>query len=136
MIKPVDRFARHEFDGFKSAPRPWLSDQLGLVEADNRLGQRGGSEQRSIMITANQPFGEWGKILPDPAMALAAVDRLVHHATIVELNGDSYRRRTAIQKKRKDRGGSTFLCSRSVRHCRRQSEDGVHNAIEKHYPRC
>lgn len=57
-------------------------------------------EQRSIMITANQPFGEWGKIFPDPAMTLAAVDRLVHHATILELNVDSYRRRTAIEKKR------------------------------------
>jgi DNA replication protein DnaC len=50
-------------------------------------------EQRSILITANQPFGEWGKIFPDPAMTLAAVDRLVHHATIFELNVDSYRRR-------------------------------------------
>lgn len=57
-------------------------------------------ERRSIMITANQPFGEWGKIFPDPAMTLAAVDRLVHHATILELNVDSYRRRTAIEKKR------------------------------------
>lgn len=57
-------------------------------------------EQRSMLITANQPFGEWGTIFPDPAMTLAAVDRLVHHATIFEMNVDSYRRRTAMQKKR------------------------------------
>jgi len=57
-------------------------------------------ERRSLLITANQPFGEWGKIFPDPAMTLAAVDRLVHHATIFELNVDSYRRRTAIETKR------------------------------------
>lgn len=57
-------------------------------------------EQRSMLVTANQPFGDWGKIFPDPAMTLAAVDRLVHHATIFELNVDSYRRRTAIEKKR------------------------------------
>lgn len=57
-------------------------------------------ERRSIMITANQPFGEWGKIFPDQAMTLAAVDRLVHHATIIEMNVESYRRRTAIEKKR------------------------------------
>jgi DNA replication protein DnaC len=38
-------------------------------------------ERRSMMITANQPFGEWGKIFPDQAMTLAAIDRLVHHAT-------------------------------------------------------
>lgn len=52
-------------------------------------------ERRSTLITANQPFGEWGKIFQDPAMTLAAVDRLVHHATIFEMNVESYRRRTA-----------------------------------------
>ena len=57
-------------------------------------------ERRSLLITANQPFGDWGKNFPDPALTLAAVDRLVHHATIFELNVDSYRRRTAIEKKR------------------------------------
>jgi DNA replication protein DnaC len=56
-------------------------------------------ERRSMLITANQPFGEWGKIFPDPAMTLAAVDRLVHHATIFEMNVESYRRRTAIDRK-------------------------------------
>ena len=57
-------------------------------------------EQRSMLITANQPFGEWGKVFPDPAMTLAAVDRLVHHSTILEMNVESYRRREAIEKKR------------------------------------
>jgi len=56
-------------------------------------------ERRSMLITANQPFGEWGKIFPDPAMTLAAVDRLVHHATIFEMNVESYRRRVAIERK-------------------------------------
>ena len=57
-------------------------------------------ERRSILITANQPFGEWGKVFPDPAMTLAAVDRLVHHATIFEMNVESYRRRAALDRKR------------------------------------
>ncbi len=57
-------------------------------------------ELRSFLITANQPFGEWNKIFPDPAMTLAAVDRLVHHSTIFELNAESYRRRAAIETKR------------------------------------
>ena len=57
-------------------------------------------ERRSMLITANQPFGEWGKVFPDPAMTLAAVDRLVHHATIFEMNVESYRRREAMQRKR------------------------------------
>ena len=53
------------------------------------------------MITANQPFGDWGKVFPDPAMTVAAIDRLVHHATIFEMNVESYRRRTAIARKAK-----------------------------------
>jgi DNA replication protein DnaC len=57
-------------------------------------------ERRSLLITANQPFGEWGKIFPDPAMTVAVVDRLVHHATIFEMNVESYRRRAALERKR------------------------------------
>jgi DNA replication protein DnaC len=57
-------------------------------------------ERRSMLITANQPFGEWGKIFPDPAMTLAAIDRLAHHATILEMNVDSYRRKEAIDTAR------------------------------------
>lgn len=52
-------------------------------------------ERRSIMITANQPFGAWDSIFPDPAMTVAAIDRLVHHALIFEMNTDSYRRKSA-----------------------------------------
>jgi DNA replication protein DnaC len=57
-------------------------------------------ERRSLLITANQPFGEWGKVFQDPAMTLAAVDRLVHHATIFEMNVESFRRRTALARKK------------------------------------
>ena len=57
-------------------------------------------ERRSLLITANQPFGEWGRIFPDQAMTLAAIDRLVHHATILEMNVESYRRKAALKRKR------------------------------------
>jgi DNA replication protein DnaC len=57
-------------------------------------------ERRSMLITANQPFGEWGKVFPDQAMTLAAIDRLVHHATILEMNVESYRRNAALERKR------------------------------------
>ncbi|MFN7598389.1 MAG: IS21-like element helper ATPase IstB, partial [Cereibacter sp.] len=57
-------------------------------------------ERRSILITANKPFGEWNRVFPDPAMTLAAVDRPVHHATIFEMNVESYRRRAAMEAKR------------------------------------
>ena len=61
-------------------------------------------EHRSMLITANQPFGEWGSIFPDQAMTLAAVDRLVHRATIFELNVESYRRRAAVESALVKRG--------------------------------
>ena len=57
-------------------------------------------ERRSLLITANQPFGEWGKIFADQAMTLATIDRLVHHATILEMNVESYRRKAALKRKR------------------------------------
>ena len=53
-----------------------------------------------MLITANQPFGAWSKVFPDHAMTLAAIDRLVHHATILEMNVESYRRRAALDRKR------------------------------------
>src|SRR5579875_671797 len=55
-------------------------------------------ERRSLMITANQPFGDWTSVFPDAAMTRAAVDRLVHHSTIFELNVESYRRKAATAR--------------------------------------
>jgi DNA replication protein DnaC len=49
-------------------------------------------ESSSLIITANQPFGEWDQIFPDSNMAVAAIDRIVHHATIINIQGDSYRK--------------------------------------------
>jgi DNA replication protein DnaC len=54
-------------------------------------------ERKSLAITANTPFSQWGEVFVEPAMTLAAVDRLVHHATILEMNVQSYRQRTAQQ---------------------------------------
>ncbi|HEY6433386.1 MAG TPA: IS21-like element helper ATPase IstB [Acetobacteraceae bacterium] len=63
-------------------------------------------ERRSLLITANQPFGAWDAIFPDPAMTVAAIDRLVHHSIILEMNTDSYRRKSAELKLRKKSTGS------------------------------
>ena len=54
-------------------------------------------ERRSLLITANQPFSTWNTIFPDEITAVAAVDRLIHHATILEMNAESYRRRSALE---------------------------------------
>lgn len=48
-------------------------------------------ETGSIIITANQPFSQWDNIFPDSMMAVASIDRLVHHATVISITGESYR---------------------------------------------
>lgn len=48
-------------------------------------------ETGSLIITANQPFSQWNDIFPDNMMAVAAIDRLVHHASIINIEGESYR---------------------------------------------
>jgi DNA replication protein DnaC len=63
-------------------------------------------ERRSMLITANQPFGDWNKVFPDPAMTVAAIDRLVHHATIFEMNVESYRRRSAVARRSSAKTGA------------------------------
>src|SRR6059058_4025794 len=60
-------------------------------------------ERRSLLITANQPFSGWDNVFPDPGMTVAAIDRLVHHSTIFELNVESYRRRKASDKQKERR---------------------------------
>lgn len=61
-------------------------------------------ECRSTLITANTPFVEWKKVFPDENTAVAAVDRLIHHCVILEMNVESYRRRQAMGEKEKKRG--------------------------------
>jgi DNA replication protein DnaC len=50
-------------------------------------------EQGSIMVTSNLPFGRWGETFADDVVAAAMIDRLVHHAEVLTLTGDSYRTR-------------------------------------------
>ncbi|MBP2449502.1 DNA replication protein DnaC [Rhizobium leguminosarum] len=95
-------------------------------------------ERRSIMITANQPFGEWNRVFPDPAMTLAAVDRLVHHATIFEMNVESYRRRSAMEAKRQRgrpasfatiKSSSQFVAERQSEHDETLASDNQHDTF-------
>ena len=57
-------------------------------------------ERRSLLVTSNRPFGEWTTVFPDAAMTLAAVDRLVHHGVILEMNVESYRQRSAANRQK------------------------------------
>jgi len=60
-------------------------------------------ERRSLLITANQPFGDWGKVFPDPAMTVAAIDRLVHHVVLNVVN-----QAEAMQQGNRLNGGGSF----------------------------
>ena len=57
-------------------------------------------ERRSVMITTNLVFSKWDQIFRDPMTTAAAVDRLVHHAVILELNLPSYRAEKALEKRK------------------------------------
>ncbi|MEI8295943.1 MAG: IS21-like element helper ATPase IstB [Alphaproteobacteria bacterium] len=76
-----------------------ILDDIGYVKKDEAetsvlfelIAQR--YENHSLVITSNQPFKEWDQIFPDNIMAVAAIDRLVHHSTIINITDVSYRRK-------------------------------------------
>ena len=55
-------------------------------------------ERRSMLITCNQPFGDWEHIFVNKQMAVAAIDRLVHGAFIYEIDAESYRKKQALER--------------------------------------
>ena len=72
-------------------------DEVGYIpfepEAANLFFQLVSSryERASLIVTSNKPFGRWGEVFGDDVVAAAMIDRLVHHAEVVSLRGDSYR---------------------------------------------
>jgi len=87
-----------------------LLDDIGYVQQSREemevlftfLAER--YERRSLMITSNLVFKEWDRIFKDPMTTAAAIDRLVHHCTILELDNESYRAKEAKENmmKRKE----------------------------------
>lgn len=55
-------------------------------------------ERHSMIITSNKSFDQWDELFDDSTMTIAAIDRLVHHATIIHCEGESYRRKAALKK--------------------------------------
>jgi DNA replication protein DnaC len=72
-------------------------DEVGYIpfepEAANLFFQLVSSryERASLIVTSNKPFGRWGEVFGDDTVAAAMIDRLVHHADVIALKGDSYR---------------------------------------------
>lgn len=76
-----------------------ICDEVGYIpfdpEAANLMFALVSSryERASMIVTSNKPFSRWGEIFGDDVVAAAMIDRLVHHAEILSLKGDSYRLR-------------------------------------------
>jgi DNA replication protein DnaC len=58
-------------------------------------------ERQSTLVTTNRPFSEWGEVFPNAACVVSLVDRLMHHAEIIGLEGESYRLREARERSEK-----------------------------------
>ena len=76
-------------------------DEVGYLSYSNRHADllfntvTSRSQQRSTIVTTNRPFAEWAEAFPNAACVVALVDRLVHNAQIIAIEGDSYRRKEA-----------------------------------------
>ena len=78
-----------------------LVDELGYVPLDKAgadllfgfISQR--YERCSLVVTTNLPFARWSEVFLDPTAAAAVIDRIVHHATVLQTSGNSYRLQAA-----------------------------------------
>ena len=81
-------------------------DEVGFAPLDDTGTQllfrlvAGAYERRSLAIASHWPFEQWGRFLPEHTTAVSILDRLLHHATVVVTDGQSYRMRDAQQNRR------------------------------------
>ena len=94
MLAKLDRYHLVILDDFAYVRRDQAETSVLFELVSARHGRR------SLLPAANQPFSEWHNVFPDETTAVAAVDRLVHRAVILEINAESYRRREALEAKR------------------------------------
>ncbi len=84
-----------------SRPRLLVIDEVGYLSYSNRhadllfeiVSRR--YEEKSTLITTNRPFAEWNQVFPNAACVVSLIDRLVHHAEIISIEGESYRLKEA-----------------------------------------
>ena len=98
-------------------PQLLVIDEVGYLSYSNRhadlmfelVSRR--YQVRSTLITTNRPFAEWREVFPNAACVVSLIDRLIHNAEIVAIDGDSYRlkeaRERTEQRARQRRGGKT-----------------------------
>lgn len=93
LLKRLDKFEALIIDDISYIPQNREETDVLFVLLAERY------ERRSIVVTSNLPFSQWDQVFKDTVTTMAAVDRLVHHATVLELNGESYRVQTAAPRK-------------------------------------
>lgn len=82
-----------------------ILDELGFAPQDDTGTQllfrlvAGAYERRSLAIGSHWPFEQWGRFLPEQTTAVSILDRLLHHATVVITDGQSYRMKDAQHRK-------------------------------------
>lgn len=89
---------------YYTAPDLLLIDEVGYLSYSNRhadllfelVSRR--YESKSTVITTNKPFAEWSEVFPNAACVVSLVDRLVHHAEIISIEGESYRLKEATER--------------------------------------
>jgi len=85
-------------------PRLLLIDEVGYLSYSNRhadllleiISRR--YEEKSTLITTIRPFAEWNEVFPNAACVVSLIDRLVHHAEIIQIDGESYRLKEAKER--------------------------------------
>jgi DNA replication protein DnaC len=90
-----------------TSPHLLVLDELGYLPADSRsadllyniVSRR--HEQRSIVITTNLAFKQWGTIFPGAACVVALVDRLAQHCHVIDIDADSWRQKASLRRPRK-----------------------------------
>jgi DNA replication protein DnaC len=103
MIKKLDRFEVLVIDDISYVPYERQETDVLFVLLAERY------EQRSTVITSNLVFSKWNQVFKDEMTTAAAIDRLVHHATILELNTQSYRLAHTKGVKNRDKGKEEYF---------------------------
>jgi len=103
-----DHALRHRLSVY-ARPRLLPIDEIGYLSYSNRhadllfeiVSRR--YQDKSTLVTTNRPFSEWGEVFPNAACVVSLVDRLVHNAEIIQIEGESYRLKEAKERSEKRR---------------------------------
>ena len=98
-----DNALRHRLSLY-TRPRLLLIDEIGYLSYSNRhadllfevVSRR--YQEKSTLVTTNRPFAEWGEVFPNAACVVSLVDRLVHNAELIHIEGESYRLKEAKER--------------------------------------